>query len=73
MMEQFRLETEAGELVTIACMPPFLEWPGVVIWGSRVFQLQTVKKTEDMTAYKEVFSPVVFSLDECKKMGWVKE
>lgn len=54
-MEEVRLETADGHYVTTGIMPAFNEWPAVVLWGTRVFQLQTKGKTGEPTTYSEVF------------------
>jgi hypothetical protein len=38
----------------MAEMPPFKTWPDAVVWGVRVFQLQSVTKAGDPTTYREI-------------------
>ena len=58
-MEKIRLKTKKGEYVTTGLIPPFLEWPEVVIWGERVFQLVSVIPEDQMTTYRECFTVAV--------------
>lgn len=61
VMTKIRLETDDGRYVANAEMPPFQEWPEVVIWGQRVFQLQTKGKEGELTVYREVFAMAVLA------------
>jgi hypothetical protein len=59
-MEKIQLFTEKGEFVHETEMPKFSIYPEVVIWGNRVFQVQTVQKIGEITRYNEVSAAVVF-------------
>jgi hypothetical protein len=59
-----RLETEGGCYVTTGVLPPFQQWPAVVTWGDRIFQLQTVTKEGKMTTYHEVFAVAVVHTEQ---------
>jgi hypothetical protein len=36
-MMRVQLYTRDGEFVVEGLIPPFLEWPQVILWGSRIF------------------------------------
>ena len=59
MLERIRLETASGEYVCTGEIPPFNEWPAVVLWGTRIFQLVTTQDREDAPVYRECFSVAV--------------
>lgn len=54
-----RLETSAGELVTLGEIPPCQTAPDVLLWGSRVFLSRSRTSTSDgrvLLLYKECFA-----------------
>lgn len=59
-MLKIRLETEDGRFVCVGTIPPFRTLPEVVIWGQRIFQLQTVQPdTDRLPLYREAFTAVI--------------
>lgn len=69
-MMTVRLETESGELVTYASIPPFNTMPAVLVWGIRHFKLSDSVfrhterqgerlKQQDLAIYRECFAVAI--------------
>lgn len=57
-MATVKLETERGELVTFADLPPFRTMPAVITWGLRTFVAQDLD-ADGPAVYREVFAVAV--------------
>lgn len=70
-MERVRLETSNGGFVCTGTMPAFNQWPEVILWGTRVFQLETKGPEGELTVYTEVFAVALVDHDfvDDKKAG----
>lgn len=56
-MRDVVLVNSVGELVTNGIIPPFITPPDVIMWGTRIFQIDATQPQDSMsTRYKECFA-----------------
>lgn len=71
-MIKVNLETKDGQAVVAGLIPPFLELPAVITWGTRVFTLHSERgQTSGPIIYREAFAVALVTGEDGEPLPFV--